>query len=552
MPISGLDFVPPLLVAMKALMMLVCVLFLISGVDDIFIDLWFGLRWLKRRIFVQPHIKRLSEADLLDKTEQAIAVMLPAWDESAVIRQMLEHTIKSISYRNVHFFVGTYPNDLDTQREVERIRDKHHNVHRIVTLNDGPTNKADCLNAIYQGIRSYEKSHVERFEIFVIQDCEDVIHPLCFKLFNYLIPRKDMVQLPVHSLRRKWYEFTAGHYIDEFAQLHVKDLVVREFFSRSIPTAGVGVAFSRRSLEMLAGKNPNHLFNVECLTEDYDFAFRLREYGLKQVFARVALPKSASQRAGNGLTLVDRDLICVKEYFPKDLSAAVRQKSRWVVGIALQGWANLGWAGDWRTKYMLYRDRKVLVTNLINVLGYMVAAVVLAAWLILWIDPESYRYPPLLERDSILWYVVLVNAILLVIRILVRGLCVHVLYGWQQALLAFPRMIWGNFVNFLATCRAIRLYARYLRTGKLIAWDKTAHVFPAEEDLLGTRRRLGEILLDNGLITVDNLNTALVTQQIKREPLGRILVDMGVLKEQELRRALLLSDASFAPIHACP
>jgi len=33
-----------------------------------------------------------------------------------------------------------------------------------------------------------------------MQDCEDVIHPLCYKLFNYLIPRIDMVQLPVESL----------------------------------------------------------------------------------------------------------------------------------------------------------------------------------------------------------------------------------------------------------------------------------------------------------------------------------------------------------------
>ena len=33
-------------------------------------------------------------------------------------------------------------------------------------------------------------------------------------------------------------------------------------------------------------------------------------------------------------------------YFPDTFSAAVRQKSRWVAGIALQSWTEIGWRGD--------------------------------------------------------------------------------------------------------------------------------------------------------------------------------------------------------------
>jgi bacteriophage N4 adsorption protein B len=57
-------------------------------------------------------------------------------------------------------------------------------------------------------------------------------------------------------------------------------------------------------------------------------------------------------------------------------------------------------------------------------------------------------------------------------------------------------MVWGNIINFSATCRAISLYSRYLRTGKLISWDKTAHVFPSEAELQAFRRKLGDLLLE--------------------------------------------------------
>jgi len=261
------DLMPLLLVCIKILTMVVSVVFLVSGLDDVFIDVCYFCRRLYRRLFVMPKYQPLSEEKLLQHPEQLIAIMIPAWDESAVIRPMLLNIVRTLNYDNYHIIVGTYPNDLDTQREVDLVQEQHSHVHRITCPNNGPTNKADCLNWIYQGIKVLEKEQHLRFDIFVMQDCEDVIHPLCYKLFNYLIPRKDMVQLPVHSLPRKWYEFTAGHYIDEFAQLHLKDLIVREVLNKSVPAAGVGCAFSRRAFETIATHNKNQLFSIDSLTE---------------------------------------------------------------------------------------------------------------------------------------------------------------------------------------------------------------------------------------------------------------------------------------------
>jgi bacteriophage N4 adsorption protein B len=244
-----LDFTSWLLVFAHLLLGFILVIFFLSGADDLFIDLNFICRSLFRRFFVLPKHKRLSIDDLRAVPEQPVAVMVPAWDESAVIRRMLENTLRILEYSNYHVFVGTYPNDPDTAHEVDSICGSFPNVHRTVCPKDGPTNKADCLNWIYQGIRVFEKENDIAFEIFLMEDCEDIVHPLSLKLFNRLIPRKDMVQLPVFPLETQWYNFTSGHYIDEFAENHSKDLWVRERLAKGIPAAGVGCAFSRASLE---------------------------------------------------------------------------------------------------------------------------------------------------------------------------------------------------------------------------------------------------------------------------------------------------------------
>jgi len=488
------DTIAYLLVACQLLTAVVGVVFLVSGTDDLFIDICYLLRVLYKRLFVVPRYPALREQELRARPEQPIAVMIPAWQESSVIRQMLLNTRSRLDYTNYVIFVGTYPNDPATVREVDGLEEVGVRVIRATVPHDGPTNKADCLNWIYHAIRRYEAAAGIAFQIFVMQDCEDVIHPLCYRLFNYLIPRKDMVQLPVLSLERRWREFTGSHYLDEFAQQHYKDLVVRELLDRSLPAAGVGVAFSRRAFAAVAAANRGEVFSTKSLTEDYDFGFRLKRLGMRQIFVKFEVERDVVRgeaESGSRRTRRVRELVGVREYFPATFRSAVRQKSRWVIGIAMQGWSHLGWSSDWRTNYMLYRDRKSLITNLATVAGYVVVCVVLSVWVTQWLWPDAYRFPPIVQRGSTLWYMLLVNFALLLLRVLQRAYCVWRLHGYQQAALSLPRMAWSNVVNFAATARAIRLYLRYLRTGRAIAWDKTDHIYPAAESI-PFRRPLGE------------------------------------------------------------
>jgi adsorption protein B len=538
---ESVDVFAFILVFAKILMTVVGLCFFISGLDDLFIDVCFIVRSVYRKYLVLPKHAALTETRLLDMAEKHVAVMIPAWDESAVIRLMLDNTLKAINYKNYTIFVGTYLNDLNTQREVDQVCQKTDQVQKIVTPHDGPTNKADCLNWIFNGIKLHEKKTGFRYEIFVMQDCEDVIHPLCYKLFNYLIPKKDMVQLPVESLKTKWHQLTGGHYLDEFAQSHYKDMLVREALGGSIPAAGVGAAFSRKALDLVCAKRNNELFSIDSLTEDYEFGFRLHEYKLKQAFVRFSLTKTDTKKSvltGKTVRMQRQDVVCVREYFPNKFKFSVRQKSRWVLGITLQGWANLGWKGNLATRYMLFRDRKAILTNMSNLMGYLLVMLVLSLWGVEAVFPDAYHYPPLLEKDSLLWNLLFINGLLFLNRVFMRGFCVYKLYDMQQAVLSFPRMIWGNFINFLATGRAISQYMRYLKTGKFIKWDKTAHHYPTEAELAAFRRKLGDLLVDSRVITVDQLNEALTIQKSKSKKLGEILQEQGWLQSQVLDQTL--------------
>jgi adsorption protein B len=467
----------------KLTLIALCLLFLISGLDDLFIDLVYWTRGILRKTVMARRIKPLPASVLARKPEQPIAIMVPAWDESVVLRPMLSNMLAGLDYARYHVFVGVYPNDAATQRELDAVIAEHSKVHRVMVDHPGPTNKADCLNAIFRGAMAYEQAQGERFEIFVMQDCEDVIHPLAWRLFNWLIPRKDMVQLPVMSLPRPWYALTAAHYLDEFAQLHQKDLVVREALDRSMPAAGVGVAFSRRAMLAVARDNQGEPFSTDSLTEDYDFGFRLKRHGFKQVFVRYWVGRGVPGRhwlTGRPYTQQRTELVCVREYFPATLSAAVRQKARWVLGIALQGWRNLGWQGGLATRYMLWRDRKALITHPATMLAYALVIVVCLQWAWRALDPYALQFAPLIEPGSLSWQLLLINLGLLALRLVQRMWFTARLHGPLQGLLAAPRMVWGNLINFLATARALRLWWRHQRTGVAIGWDKTAHQYPQE------------------------------------------------------------------------
>ena len=249
---SSVDLITLGLLALQAGFVLMMIVYLISGLDDLFVDLLFFIMKVVQWLGGDSQHHQPSLEEMAEKPEQPFALMFPAWQEADVIRRALLNTISNIDYRNFHVFVGTYVNDPETQREVEEVMRHHANVTQLIVPHPGPTCKADCLNWLVRGIREYQEQHGIRFAGVILHDAEDVVDTLSLKLFNCLMPEWDLVQIPIISLQRPWWSLIGGHYMDEFAEAHCKEMHVREWFAGIVPGAGVGTGYSMRALEAAA------------------------------------------------------------------------------------------------------------------------------------------------------------------------------------------------------------------------------------------------------------------------------------------------------------
>ena len=454
----------------------IAIIFLMSGLDEIIFDAAFVAWKIYYRFVLVRDKPRLRLATLKAKKEQTIAIMVPAWQESAVIADMIRHAVREIDYRDYMIFVGVYPNDPETGRAIAALIPEFGDHLCIAPVShDGPTTKSDCLNAIIAQTRRWEQKQGKTVDIYVLHDAEDYVPRYGLRVFNFLMPTKAIVQLPVFPLDVRWNSFTEGHYLDEFAQVHVKDLRVREWLTGGVPSAGVGTGFSRQAIEMAWSQSVGGAFREDLLTEDYEIAMQLLRRGARSAFFD-GIVRDAEEAPASMRLWAMRGVPAVRGAFPDRFWSAVRQKTRWTLGITLQGWEDLGWEGTFLQKYLYFRDRKPLFTNLANVGAYFI----FLCWLVpLIIDAlffDGRNMPPLYESGSLLHNLILLNLTILVAFMLVRALCTLVIFGPVHALLSFPRLVWGNFINFIATLRAIHQFVEARRKGeRRIPWEKTAH-----------------------------------------------------------------------------
>jgi bacteriophage N4 adsorption protein B len=392
--------------------------------------------------------------------ERRIAIFVPLWREEKVISRMLAYNTGTIRYRNYDIFAGVYPNDTPTLHAVTEQARWHKNIHLAICPHDGPTSKADCLNAIYRRMQDYELRHNVRFRIVVTHDAEDLIHSDSLRLINFFSRHYAMVQIPVLPLPTGLNEFSHGLYCDEFAEYQRKDIPVRQALGGFLPANGVGTGFDRDALEDLATTRAGRPFDPACLTEDYETGYRLHELGYSQVFVPVQLPLDGP--------------VATREYFPRSLRAAISQRTRWVTGIALQGWEHHGW--PLAQAYWFWRDRKGIAGNLLSPVANVLFLYGIAAFLAGW-------------RVPIPGWLLSACAVTSAIALVQTGARVHsasLIYGFRFAMLVPVRMLYGNLVNFAATAIALWEFFDARRRGQGLAWRKTDHVYPTTAPALAT------------------------------------------------------------------
>jgi adsorption protein B len=432
--------------------------FLLFGLNDLAVDIiYFGRRaW--RALTVYSRYPKAYGTDPGPSGERPFfAVFVPAWDEAAVIAPMLRATLQRLEYPHFRIFVGRYRNDPATGAAIGSVVDSR--IEEVLVDADGPTTKADCLNHLYDALIAYEVSTGTSAKAIVLHDAEDLVHPLELTIFARLIDRAGLIQLPVLPLVDPSSRWVSGHYCDEFAEAHIKELVVREAVGASIPLAGVGCAIARLPLAKLAAAHEGRPFADASMTEDYEMGIRIGALGLKTMFVR--LPAKPGERG----------VVASRGHFPASFGAAVRQKARWIGGIAFSGWDRLGWRGGWGERWMLLRDRRGPMAALFMSAAYAAGLL----WSQLWLA-ESLGAPVQARIGATLLIVLKINAALLAWRLVMRAGFTTSVYGWRQGALSVPRLVVGNFIAIFATLRALSAHL----SGSDKKWDKTTHIFPAE------------------------------------------------------------------------
>lgn len=429
--------------------------FVVGAVDEIALDLsWLWFR-LARKLRTHSLRESVEGRPLLGQ----MAVLVPTWQEAAVIGATVAHARKAWPQNEMRLYVGCYRNDPETLAVATAAAESDPRVRVIVHNHDGPTTKADCLNGLYRALREDEEGCGEPVRAVLLHDAEDMVHPAALPLIDVALTDADFVQIPVRPEPRRGARWVAGHYLDEFTESHAKVMVVRDAFKAALPAAGVGCAIARPVLERLArlrgeagGDGP---FEAECLTEDYELGLLIAHGGGSSRFLR--------------LRDQDGQLVATRSYFPERLPEAVRQKTRWMHGIAFQGWDRLGWQGRFVDRWMALRDRRGPLVALVLAVAYFLLVLSPALALAEWTGLARPRLTsPVLDGlaavciASLIW------------RTLARFAFTAREYGWAEGARAVLRIPVANLIAIVSGRRAIVAYVRSLG-GQAPTWDKTVH-----------------------------------------------------------------------------
>ncbi len=436
------------------LLFVVSLLISLSSIDDAFIDL-VSMGIVRSRV---PH---LGDGDA---AIPPTAVFIANWHEEDVLGKMVEGNLARIKNPEVSLCLGVYPNDTDTLRVAQELEAKYPDrVTVIANRLPGPTSKGQMLNEMFAQVFRCDAGPA----LVILHDSEDVIDPRAFAVYAAYAEEHDFIQAPVFSLNRGKKALVASTYMDEFAERHTREMIVRDAVGAAIPSAGVGTCMTKRLVKHFLATRGQVLMSG-TVTEDYILGVEAKRSGFKSAFAAI------SRDASEGL-----DYVATREFFPKTLEAAIKQKTRWVYGINFEALHKLGWDGDPWDFYFFLRDRKGMITSFLP----PVSAALLGLMLLGYVDTADMSGP----TGSILVCSLWINLFALITRYVVRVLSGHQVYGhydWIGIAVRWPAAIYINM------CAVYRAWKTYLGESELatkpIVWSKTTHEIP--DDFVAANR----------------------------------------------------------------
>ena len=436
----------------------ITILVFLFCIDDLYIDLVAFFKNLKPQSLSEDMLAKMNVLP-----QKKIAIMIANWHEDEILERMISGNTDRIEYTNYTFYLGVYPNDLPTLNVAKNIEAQYQNVRVVVNRVFGPTSKGQMLNQIVQAIRVEELKQSQAYDVFMLHDSEDLIHPLSLKLINYHMDDKDFLQIPVFSLPTSSFDFTRCTYIDEFTVSHTKDMLVRSHLQGAVPSAGVGTAMSRLFVAEMLLLQYGELMKEDTLTEDYHLGIMAHRLGYKSAFL-----------CFYRLFGKTKDYIATREYFPSRIGTSIRQKTRWTLGISLQGYKNLKWGKSFFENYFLWRDRRGLVNAPLLILSYVLFIAIGTSYLV------TDKWPTYITQSAVLQILFLINFSALMLKLIQRFRLVGNLNGFHITPTIPVRWLLANYINCMAAIQALHSYRKFQKSGERPKWVKTTHELPSD------------------------------------------------------------------------
>ena len=358
-----------------------------------------------------------------------------------------------------------YPNDTGTLRVAKQLEAKYPaRVRVIVNTLPGPTSKGQMLNEMFAQVFGSDECP----EMVVLHDSEDVIDPRIFAVYAAHAGEYDFIQAPVFSLKRAKGAHVASTYMDEFAERHTREMIARNAVGAAIPSAGVGTCISKKLIRHFL-RTRGQVLMSGAVTEDYILGVEAKREGFKGAFAAV------SKRVDEGL-----DFVATREFFPKTLTASIKQKTRWVYGINFEAMHKVGWNGDLWDLYFFLRDRKGMLTNFLPPISLFLLVIMMLGYIDV-ADLPAELQPFLLASNVDQPH-------------RARRPLFDPHRRLSQSFTGRPtggawRMRWpvSLYINMAASWRASKTYLRQIGLAtKPIVWSKTTHELP--EDFMAATR----------------------------------------------------------------
>lgn len=375
-----------------------------------------------------------------EKNYPFITVIIPAFDESNVIRKNIEQFM-NIDYPSDRYeiLIATYESDESTRKVVEEYVKSHKNIREVVNLKIPPTTKAQNVNNAYPFINP-------KTEIVGLHDSEDIVSKNIFKSVSTEIKDTGCIQVKIVVDVDNNSSLAEIASAISFSRYYNFLVFGKKTLGHLIFSSGTGTYIKKDILDKLIFKY-GFFLDEKNLVEDFELSIRLAITGHKIKYC------SKSE---------------VKEKFPNKFSSVVRQRTRWSIGN-LQTYEKYGVANNFSLN-----ERLGLFMDLFsfNAQALWIIAIVMSLFCL--ILPMFTDYS-ILKIGSALWYMSVLSTFIGLEKVFTSQ---FFLKNGNNIKIRYHRVIISTILNDIINAVAfIKASYRFSTNGKkTFKWDKTSHI----------------------------------------------------------------------------